>query len=329
MPRGLFEIAFHEREGTEELLPEAKPQPLRTARAATRAALAAEWQDIVHAGALPPLGGTCRGSRAAAVRSAFGHFLDGPGGGGGLGGGSELGEGESLDLLEAAPGEGELPGGPGSPGEWVPLGPDLQLESAAPPHEEVIEYWSVEQPGEHGHAVVHRGHRVHHVHHGRGRTVEHREAVLHHREGWHGKPHERARRRLPAPPEPLPPPLPAPPQPAPLQPAPPQQAPEPPRPPPPLPDLIVEDEAKDQGLQPSVLLGGVLAIFAQAYLWGNIFVTLFKPQRPLQTMPPPGAADAGAAGTLPQGVPPQARAGVGAQLPGPRPGPSAVAAPTA
>lgn len=31
--------------------------------------------------------------------------------------------------------------------------------------------------------------------------------------------------------------------------------------------------------QPKIVLGGALAIFAQLYLWGTVFVTLFKPTR--------------------------------------------------
>eukprot|EP00435_Cladocopium_sp_Y103_P016674 s4309_g4.t1 len=41
-------------------------------------------------------------------------------------------------------------------------------------------------------------------------------------------------------------------------------------------------------LQPKIVLGGLLAIFAQVYLWGNVFVTLFKPNR--SPNPAPGAA---------------------------------------
>jgi len=45
------------------------------------------------------------------------------------------------------------------------------------------------------------------------------------------------------------------------------------------PPIVIDLSKKDHGLQPSVIAGGVLALFAQAYLWGNVFVTLFKPTR--------------------------------------------------
>lgn len=41
--------------------------------------------------------------------------------------------------------------------------------------------------------------------------------------------------------------------------------------------------------QPQIILGGVVAMFAQAYLWGNVFVTLFKPARS-STATQPGEA---------------------------------------
>eukprot|EP00913_Durusdinium_trenchii_P029623 g27766.t1 len=47
------------------------------------------------------------------------------------------------------------------------------------------------------------------------------------------------------------------------------------------------DSRDVEPLQPKILLGGLLAIFAQVYLWGNVFVTLFKPNR---AVAPPTAA---------------------------------------
>lgn len=47
---------------------------------------------------------------------------------------------------------------------------------------------------------------------------------------------------------------------------------------PPRPVIIISDP-KDKGYQPVAVVGGLIAIFAQAYLWGNVFVTLFKPTR--------------------------------------------------
>lgn len=41
----------------------------------------------------------------------------------------------------------------------------------------------------------------------------------------------------------------------------------------------------EMGLRPAVLVGGFLAIAAQAYLWGNVFVTLFKPRTRLPLEP--------------------------------------------
>eukprot|EP00933_Yihiella_yeosuensis_P052682 TRINITY_DN50794_c0_g1_i1.p1 TRINITY_DN50794_c0_g1~~TRINITY_DN50794_c0_g1_i1.p1 ORF type:complete len:358 (+),score=72.91 TRINITY_DN50794_c0_g1_i1:69-1142(+) len=41
-----------------------------------------------------------------------------------------------------------------------------------------------------------------------------------------------------------------------------------------------EENAESDSLQPQVMAGAFLAIGAQAYLWGNVFVTLFKPRRP-------------------------------------------------
>ncbi|CAE7782776.1 unnamed protein product [Symbiodinium sp. CCMP2456] len=58
-------------------------------------------------------------------------------------------------------------------------------------------------------------------------------------------------------------------------------------------DLRLLDEPQVEPLQPKIIAGGLLAIFAQVYLWGNVFVTLFKPNRaPAQpgAPAPPGPA---------------------------------------
>jgi len=47
--------------------------------------------------------------------------------------------------------------------------------------------------------------------------------------------------------------------------------------PPPRPVIILSEPPKSYN--PTAVVGGLIAIFAQAYLWGNVFVTLFKPQR--------------------------------------------------
>mmetsp|Transcript_18278 Transcript_18278/g.50127 ORF Transcript_18278/g.50127 Transcript_18278/m.50127 type:complete len:317 (-) Transcript_18278:94-1044(-) len=43
--------------------------------------------------------------------------------------------------------------------------------------------------------------------------------------------------------------------------------------------VTMERQKPDRPLQASVIVGGAVALFAQAYLWGNVFVTLFKPNR--------------------------------------------------
>mmetsp|Transcript_47635 Transcript_47635/g.106922 ORF Transcript_47635/g.106922 Transcript_47635/m.106922 type:complete len:205 (-) Transcript_47635:15-629(-) len=59
----------------------------------------------------------------------------------------------------------------------------------------------------------------------------------------------------------------------------------PPPPPPVAPPDLQDTQGKDaqdseQHVKPIVLMGGILAVFAHAYLWGNVFATLFKTQRP-------------------------------------------------
>jgi len=46
--------------------------------------------------------------------------------------------------------------------------------------------------------------------------------------------------------------------------------------PPPRAVIIISDP-RDKGMNPVAVTGGLIAIFAQAYLWGNVFTTLFKP----------------------------------------------------
>lgn len=75
-------------------------------------------------------------------------------------------------------------------------------------------------------------------------------------------------------------------------------------------DLRLLDEPQVEPLQPKIIAGGLLAIFAQVYLWGNVFVTLFKPNR--------GPAQPGApAAPGPPGPPGAPAPGSGAPAPAP------------
>jgi hypothetical protein len=73
--------------------------------------------------------------------------------------------------------------------------------------------------------------------------------------------------------------------------------------------VIIINNDKERGIQPVALAGGLLAIFAQAYLWGNVFVTLFKPQRrPSEaTAPGPGNSNPLDRPVAPEQVAPEAR----------------------
>jgi len=285
MPWGHLGAVCHEaRECADELVGEATPQLLRTLR--TRTALS----DEALGGTLPP---ACR---LRALHASFGDFLGGPG----SLSSTPVAEEQlpvSLDRPPELPaplprGDGQLVGTK----EWLPLNAGVQLESGAQPHEEVVEFWSLERPGARAHTVIHHGHRVHHLHdrastaeHGEAEhgEAEHREALLHQQHAARrARLREMLRRRLP-PEEPLRIPVPL------LPPAPPPVlvTPAPPMPPPPMPQLVPEEPAEPD-VEPSVVLGGALAIFAQAYLWGHVFVTLFKPQRRL----PAGTGDLGAGG---------------------------------
>merc|ERR1712048_1456418 len=66
------------------------------------------------------------------------------------------------------------------------------------------------------------------------------------------------------------------------------------------------DKTEGSSIHPEVWLGGALAIFAQMYLWGNVFVTLFKkPQQPPAPQLPTedrGASPAPSVGPLPTGT---------------------------
>eukprot|EP00411_Alexandrium_monilatum_P029908 CAMPEP_0175372870 /NCGR_PEP_ID=MMETSP0095-20121207/22447_1 /TAXON_ID=311494 /ORGANISM="Alexandrium monilatum, Strain CCMP3105" /LENGTH=360 /DNA_ID=CAMNT_0016671065 /DNA_START=14 /DNA_END=1093 /DNA_ORIENTATION=+ len=191
--------------------------------------------------------------------------------------------------------------------------PDLQLESASEPKDidgpkdEVIEYWAVAEPGENGQTIVHQGHAVHHIRHGKD-FVEHHQALRHHnhrhyvRHVGHGSGHRRHhhehREAKPATAHEKPDRS----QSEPLLVAPPQ----------PLPTAATAaataakaasvattaDCGGDEGTAFACKrgVGGMLAIFAQAYLWGHVFVTLFKPHRQARPAQQPGASDAGQAG---------------------------------
>lgn len=154
------------------------------------------------------------------------------------------------------------------------------------PHEEVIEYWAVEgSSGDHGPVIVHSGHKHHHVHHTHG--VEDHQGHQSERPGRSKKHAESIEKHEKKEPEEQ--------QPQPSETQPQVVSPQEPV----LPPHLIFD-MQDQGLQPNVILGGVVAIFAQVYLWGNVFVTLFKPQRQsLQAqggLPP--APDVGAQGVM-------------------------------
>ncbi|CAE7217936.1 PPIL3 [Symbiodinium natans] len=154
--------------------------------------------------------------------------------------------------------------------------------------EEEVQYWVMEGDGSgpvvvrHEHHVSHHhehGHDGHHHHGdaGRGTYSEHEETVTHtvpHGQGdgghvtvrhhlishqVHSEPH---RQRYVPPPEP-------------------QE------------DLRLLDEPQVEPLQPKIIAGGLLAIFAQVYLWGNVFVTLFKPNRASPAQPGAAPAPAG------------------------------------
>lgn len=60
---------------------------------------------------------------------------------------------------------------------------------------------------------------------------------------------------------------------------------------------IPEEAEEPASLDATVLLGAGLAIFAQVFLWGHVFVTLFKPNRPSSSAqgPPPTMAQEAAA----------------------------------
>mmetsp|Transcript_73984 Transcript_73984/g.176087 ORF Transcript_73984/g.176087 Transcript_73984/m.176087 type:complete len:270 (-) Transcript_73984:50-859(-) len=53
-----------------------------------------------------------------------------------------------------------------------------------------------------------------------------------------------------------------------------------------LEDAAESGQQSGQHIKPVVLLGGVLAVLAHAYLWGNVFSTLFKSQRPASAQQP-------------------------------------------
>lgn len=94
--------------------------------------------------------------------------------------------------------------------------------------------------------------------------------------------------------------------------------------------IVIIEDPKDDKLQPGALVGGLLAIFAQAYLWGNVFVTLFKPQRRPQAAGAAPGADGGEPATGPnppraapgQRLPPDTQPPDASQL-GPSPGQAA------
>lgn len=163
--------------------------------------------------------------------------------------------------------------------------PDDPTQAPVDQPEEEVQYWVMEGSDGSGPVVVHHEHHVSHGHHDHGHVAghhgkdgmsysEHEETITqtgnggHHGEGHMTvrhhivhrvhEPHEPQRQRF------VPPP------------------------PPPDDDMRLLDEPQVEPLQPKIVLGGLLAIFAQVYLWGNVFVTLFKPNR--SPNPAPGAA---------------------------------------
>jgi len=156
------------------------------------------------------------------------------------------------------------------------------LDGTGLPPEENVEYFVVQGPGHKGHVVVHHTHEVHQdASDGTSSSSTHRGSthhqMVHHQHHHHLHKH------------PQPPPAPSEPEPAPL----------------PDPDLI--DQPKVVGWQPKVLFGAGLAIFAQVYLWGSVFVTLFKPNR---------SATGGPSAPVAQ-TPPSPRSGSAQQSPAP------------
>eukprot|EP00434_Breviolum_minutum_P039189 symbB.v1.2.034791.t1/scaffold4555.1/size38081/1 len=121
---------------------------------------------------------------------------------------------------------------------------------------------------EHHVSHAHHDHHAHHAHHGGkdGMSYSHEETITHTGNGGHhGEGHMMVRHHV-------------------VHRVEPQRQRFVPPPPPPDDDMRLLDEPQVESLQPKIVLGGLLAIFAQVYLWGNVFVTLFKPNRP----PPPG-----------------------------------------
>jgi len=157
--------------------------------------------------------------------------------------------------------------------------PDDPTQAPPDQPEEEIQYWVMEGSDGSGPVVVHHEHHVshahhdhhaHHAHHGGkdGMSYSHEETITHTGNGGHhGEGHMMVRHHV-------------------VHRVEPQRQRFVPPPPPPDDDMRLLDEPQVESLQPKIVLGGLLAIFAQVYLWGNVFVTLFKPNRP----PPPGTA---------------------------------------
>jgi len=160
--------------------------------------------------------------------------------------------------------------------------------------EEIVEQWTVEQPADGGPPIVHHGHQEHHFE----TSGQHHET-----KNIHG--HHKGKHKASDESEDLtqvdvdenqqtPPIL--------LRPMPRQgdTGHQPPPPPLILPRFLtrepleaIKPEEQDQGMHPSVLIGGCLAIVTQFYLWGSVFVTFFKPQRPRSLATQPAGAGPG------------------------------------
>lgn len=161
--------------------------------------------------------------------------------------------------------------------------PDDPSQAPVEPEEE-LQYWVMEGSDGSGPVVVHHEHHVSHGHHDHGHVAshhgkdgmsysEHEETITQTGNGaHHGDGHMTVRHHIVHR----------------VEPHEPQRQRFVPPPPPPDDDMRLLDEPQVEPLQPKIVLGGLLAIFAQVYLWGNVFVTLFKPNR--GPSPAPGVA---------------------------------------
>lgn len=160
--------------------------------------------------------------------------------------------------------------------------PDDPSQAPVDQPEEEVQYWVMEGSDGSGPVVVHHEHHVSHGHHDHGHVAghhgkdgmsySHEETITTGNGVNHGQGHMTVRHHIVHR----------------VHEHEPQRQRFVPPPPPPDDDMRLLDEPQVEPLQPKIVLGGLLAIFAQVYLWGNVFVTLFKPNR--SPNPAPGAA---------------------------------------